>query len=556
MHTEGYQAVDPSEATVLSDESMPLPRAADEESLSSAAVELTSPAVVEEEDRISLQVATQEACRTILPFIIPRVLSAAQSFGNGVIIRSVIPEATCAAPVMFMVQLAIMGAARGALATNNAIVSHLNGQSRFEYIGPAINQGLVIGTVLGVPTSVLFFSAEYWLKALGTDPKVAELAGQYLKALSYGILPTYWVIVDQQFYLSIKRKYSPIALNLLLIGSSMVISYPLSLTSLKLAGLGYGVSAGAALTWVLTRGYMYFSQCQGVEDRHKYQLFCCHLDSGIDFKQLLGLTVPLALQAVSEWLPTMLISMLAASGADAQNILSAEQPAMQVLVMINQILIGFATAAMVSVAYLLGRAADFTRRNQPANALVCQGNARTQGYANLIVTTLMVFPLALLCMAYPQPLVWLFANNPQTAVLAGSMLRLTGVALLMDGMRNALTGAILGKKKSADNFFTSLANLLITGAAATVLGYFTQKDLGSLSYFVFRLAGISTTALLLLYHWEKGIKPDASASSPVLIASNRWTFFKAREQTQPKPVMEITTLALREQDQATSSLKV
>lgn len=539
MDEEGYQVVEPGEETVRAD--------------TPASLALATPSVVEE-DRLSLLDATKKTFATISPFLLSRMMNAGQSFGSAVIINYSIPEATFAAPVMFMVQMAVMGAVRGTLTTINTIGSKLNGQSRFEQIGPSINQGLVLGTVLGVPTTVLFFCSRRWLVALGTDPKVAELTSQYLKGVSYGVLPTYWGMVDQQFYLSIKRQYTPIALSFFMMSSSIAISYALSSTELKLAGLGYGISAGAALTWVFTRAYMYFNKHQGFEDRHKYQLFCCRLNSGTDSKELLGLAVSTTLRSVGEWLPTTLISMLTANSANAQNNLLAEDPAMQVLVMINQILLGLATAAIVSVGNLLGRASEFAQKNQPANEWICQSNARTQGYANMIVTTLIILPLALLCMVYPNPLIWLFVNNPQTVARAASVLRLTGATLLIDGIRYAATGAILGKKNIADNFSISLINFFVIGAPTAALGYVTQKSLGSLGYFVFRLAGIAAATLLILSRWDKGIKPEGVPPSPALAPQGSWTVFKASENT--RAVTDPALPVLIEEGRAVSFLRV
>lgn len=475
-------------------------------------------------DRLSLKTAMSESARFAIPFALSRVVSAVQNFGNGIIIAKLdIPDAVAASPVMFMLQQGVTGAARGALSTVNVVVGSLNGQMKFEQIGPAVNQGLLLGTLIAIPTAALFFSATDWLHLLGMNSSVAMQAGQYLRAISYGIIPTYWSVVDQQFLLSIKRTRSPIMLNSLFVASSMAIGFPLAASHLGLAGLGYGVSAAAMITFLTGRCHLYFNKIGEVLDRERYNLFCKSFDSGTSFKELLGLSFPTALQATSEWLPTMLIALISASGANAQETLEAEQPSMQMLVMLNQILLGLGTAATVSVANALGRSRACAEQNQPANEIIWKENARTIGYADLVVTALATLPPALFCVLYPDPIVRLFSNDLLSYPLARSMLRLTGATLLADGIRNTATGALLGKKKRTDNFFTSISNLAITSAAATVLGYVSEDALGPLSYFIFRMIAIVITAALLLNRWNQGSRAIEAPSTTFFCCPSRPT---------------------------------
>ncbi|MBS0350929.1 MAG: MATE family efflux transporter [Proteobacteria bacterium] len=480
----------------------------------------------EKEKLLTLKEAIKESARFAIPFALSRVVVAIQNFGNGIIISYFInSDAIAAAPVMFMLQQGITGAARGALSTVNVVAGTLNGEKKYSKIGPAVNQGLLWGTLIGIPTTVLFSTSDHWLKLFGINEDIVAQAGQYLRAISYGIIPTYWTVIDQNFVLSIKRSRSPIVLNSLFVFLSMVIGFPLAATKLGLAGLGYGVSASACITFITGRCYFYFNKFENEYDREKYQLFSASLDSGTPFSEFLGLSLPTALQAISEWLPTMLISMLTGIGESAKENLEAEEPSMQMLVMLNLILLGLGTAATVSVANALGRARDFEKVKKLENASIWKQNARIIGYSELIVTGLATLPPALFMMIYPDPLVWLFSGNAPLT-LAKSMLRFTGASLLLDGLRNTTTGALLGKKKRADNFFTSSTNLLITSAGAVTAGYFLQDTLdGPLSFFLSRMLAILITALILLKRWDNGSKNFETSS-------NTFNFFKENQTKQ------------------------
>jgi Na+-driven multidrug efflux pump len=453
---------------------------------------------------ISFKDATKEAAYFAVPFALSRLAAAGQSFGNGIVIAHLdVSDITAAAPIMFMTQQCFIGTAKGALSSVNTIISNLNGQKKFNQIGSAVNQGLLLGTFIGVPTMIIFFTAQDWLPFLSMNKNIAKVAGEYLRSVSYSILPAYWSFVDQSFLLSIKRSLSPIMLNTLLVGASMAIGYPLAIINNNIAGLGYGVSIASMLTFIVGRYHLYTNQTEGVLDREQYNLFSKSFDSGTSFINLFRLSFPTSLQALSEWLPTMLITLLSSSGKNADEVLEAEEPSMQMLIALNQILLGLGTATTISVANALGRAHCHTEEEQLELAILWKKNARTIGYAELTVTSAVMLPLTLFCAIYPHPIVQIFSKRGQNYPLAESMLRVTGITLIIDGIRNTITGALLGRKKSADNFFTSITNLLITGATATTLGYFSQDIVGPLSFFLCRMIGIFITAYLLMNRWEQ-----------------------------------------------------
>jgi Na+-driven multidrug efflux pump len=482
-------------------------------------LELAGP-LVAQEPLISYRTATRDAAGFAAPFVLTRLMTAIQNIGNGIAINALnSPAATAASPVMFMIQQSITGTARGALSSVNAVIGNLNGQMKYNQIGPAVNQGLLLGTLLGIPTTALFFMSPAWLEVFGLENEVAQQAGEYLRSLSYGIIPSYLTVVDQSFLLSIKRKRSPLLLNTLLVSTSMAAGFPLGIYYNNLAWLGYSVSAASLLTFAVGRGYLFLNKVDGILDREKYNLFTKSFISGTPFKELLGLSLPTALQAISEWLPTMLIAILSAKGANAESTLESEEPSMQTLVILNQVLLALGTAATVSVSNALGRAIACAEKNDSINQNIWKKNARTAGFANLIITTMAILPPALFCAIYPTPIIKLFSNEESAYPLGETMLRITGGTLVIDGIRNTATGALLGKKRRQDNYFTSITNLAITSAAAITLGYFVEEELGPVSFFMFRMIAISITAALLLHRWNYGSKVEDTLSNTVPVYS-------------------------------------
>lgn len=477
-----------------------------------------------ESELILFTQAVKDAAYFGVPFALSRLVFAIQNFLNATIIAQLSSNAIAAAPLAFMIQYCGIGWSRGALAVFNHITGTLNGEEKFDKIGPAINQALAMATFLSIPLSVLFFTAPDWLPLLGIHESIAQQAGQFLRAQSFGMIPLFWSYVDQNFLLSMKRRLPPVMLNTLSVGLSMAIGYPLVLKNNNLAGLGYGMSIAGFITFIVGRIYLYFKRVDGVLDCKKYQLFpfSTGFNSGTSFKEIASLSFPAALQALSEWLPTTLISLIIARSPDADRILEAEAPAMQVLMTLNQIILGLGTAAAVSVATALGTAKKRNDANRIESAKEWRQNARTIGYAELAVACIVMLPFTLFCASYPTPLVQLFSNKNQDVELAVSILRVTGATLLLDAVRITAGSNLLGRKNSADNFFISLTNLLITAGVGIALGYFSRKILGPLSFFITRMIAISITSCFLLYRWDSRSNPEIA---PAIPTTTCWDFF-------------------------------
>lgn len=483
-------------------------------------------------DRVPLTFGSafrQEVCFA-LPFAVSRLILAMQNLGYSIFIGMAnIANAVAASSSMFMIQRGLYGFLRGWLSTTAVVVGTLNGEGEFSQVGPAVNQGLLSGTVLGVLIGALLFFSGDMLLAAGTSQGVAEQAGGFLRGAAYSVIPANWAFLDQIFLLSIKHLRSAVMFITIQVVLSLAIGIPWSYATQKMDALGYGIGLAALITFVLDRVYFLIRR----KTYAKYQLFARSFKSGTTFGDLICLSFPTGLQAVSEWLPTALISILIGALVIGAQALNAIEPAMELLLIINTILLGLGTAATVSTANAIGEVNGLTSNPDQQNQAI--SDTKTIGRANILLTVLFAVVPAAICLVAPNAIAGLFLGNTtlSTAVnwsssdvgdysqqwFGETVLRMTGATFLIDGIRNTATGLILGRKRRRDNFITALANLLVVSGLAAVAAYFSEGLMGPVSYFAARLAAVLLMAIGMYAWWEKSKDVEVSVSSVSTLSS-------------------------------------
>ncbi len=483
-----------------------MPDSTDSSSLSTHLLEEDTAALM------SFYDALKEGRQRSYAFILPRLFVAAKSLVNAIVSANLPnPDAAAGLAIGTLLQQLALGIVKGGTVSIEAFIAELNKQNKYDKIGPLVNQALVFSTVIGLPTAISFYYSEALLESIGIEEGVAEEAGKFLRAFSYGFLPLCWTMVDQAYLLSIDRKWSPAMLNAVFVGLSVLISYPMTMSYSKdISWFGYALSVAAIVTLIADRLYLYSNKTDGVLDREKYQLFAKSFDSGFSFLHILKFYFPAVLQGLSEWLPSLLTTFVIAS-KDSNGADEAQVPSVQIIVALTQILQALGAAATILVSEKLGKAEEYKKASNLQLHDNMVKNAELTAYAMSIVSLGYTSLAAIPCIIYPDPVVKLFCHNEELLELSNSMLRTTCATLLVDGVRNVLTGALLGRKYLIDSYFASVTNLTITASASTLLGVFTQKEMGALSLFIWKALAITVSTGLELKYWAVQAKSDTSS---------------------------------------------
>jgi Na+-driven multidrug efflux pump len=476
-----------------------------------------------------------EAWKRSYGFIRPRILVLLKSLFNAFFAAEFSnPDAAVGLAIgTLFQQLALSVIKAGTGPIDNLFAKSNAPQNEPAKTGPLIYQAMIINTVVSIPIMGLFFLSNIWLREIGLNPSVAEETAKFLQAFAIAVWGVGLNIVDQGWLLSQKRKWSPTILSTFFVSVTMAISYPMALSTQNIAWFGYGLSSAAWLTFVAGRIHLYLNKTEGVLDREKYQLFTISLDSGYSFWEISKLYASSAGNGFNEWGPNLAGTLFIASN-DSEGADEAQVPSVQALVAMIQILQALGTAAGNITSEKLGYAEAYEKGlNSSDKAINMVKNAKMTAYAMMKVSTIYSLPILIFGAGYPDFLVKLFCKEEQSFELAKNMLRLTAFTILFQGWGEVWRGVLSGRNQPQDNIFATFTNLIIVAVGATVLGIFTQEEMGELSVFTWRMLGTLCAASLFLGYLEN--QGHSRVSTPIIKGNNCLIWKKTEPPSQQMP---------------------
>ena len=117
--------------------------------------------------------------------------------------------------VILMAMLSVVG----------VLAAQALGAGKSHELGQSIRQGLVVATVIGVPAMIAVWNLDLALIATNQDPKVIELARDYLKGISGAVLPVLWFSIFRNFVAVLSQTVSILVITVI----AVVLNYLLTL---------------------------------------------------------------------------------------------------------------------------------------------------------------------------------------------------------------------------------------------------------------------------------------------------------------------------------------
>lgn len=77
----------------------------------------------------------------------------------------------------------------GVLYAVSPLVANAMGAGEKEKVPRIVRQGFWVAAIAFIPALVFFWNAEHFFRWMGQEEFVAQLGGQYLRAISFGMLP-------------------------------------------------------------------------------------------------------------------------------------------------------------------------------------------------------------------------------------------------------------------------------------------------------------------------------------------------------------------------------
>lgn len=326
--------------------------------------------------------------------------------------------------------------------------------------------------------------------AMGQEPRLADLAGDYLRAMLWGAMPALWFIVLRSFVSALERPRPAAVVTVLAILLNAAADYVLMFGHLGFPAMGV-VGAGVASS--LTNLFMFaalLAACLADRGFRRYRLLSgLARPDAARLRELWTVGAPVGLSMSFEtWVFNAGAFLMGAFGAVA---LAAHAIALQVAAITFMVPMGLSQAATVRVGLAEGR-------GDPG------GVGRAGWCAIAIGLGFMACTAAAMLLA-PGAIIGLFLDtadpaNAEVLPLAALLLALAGVFQLVDGGQVLGAGALRGLKDTRVPMAIAAFGYWVLGLpVGAALAFWA--GLGPAGIWIGFVTGLGSVAVMMLVRW-------------------------------------------------------
>jgi MATE family multidrug resistance protein len=366
------------------------------------------------------------------------------------------------------------------------------GAGRARDVRRTLRQGLWIAAAVGLPISLLLWQTEAILLLFGQSEVNASLAQGYMRALVWGLLPSFWFVALRNFVTAHERPRAVMVVTVLAVALNAFGNYCLMFGNFgfpRLELVGAGISSAlveaamclALLVFVLTDRRFRRYRLLGRFWRPDWPRFF----------EILRLGLPIGLTLLVESCLFAGATFLMGFLGTAQ--LAANAIAIQCIAVSFMIPLGLAQAATVRVGLAVGA-----------------GNLDRVGRAGWTALA-----IGMACMVLPAALYWFggplviglfldsgLAQNREVVGFAVAFLAIGALFQFVDGAQVILLGALRGMKDTRVPLWISVFGYWGVGFTASVLLGFPLGLGGEGIWFGLAL-GLSTSAGLFAWRFSR-----------------------------------------------------
>lgn len=353
-----------------------------------------------------------------------------------------------------------------------------------------VRQGLWTAVLLVLPLWVVLWQGETILVMIGQEPALAAIAGSYLHALQWSLLPALAFLVLRHFLAARERPGWALAMAVAALPLNAVLAWALIFGHLGLPTLGI---VGAGIATSIVSICMFCGLAAIVTLHHRFRRF--HLFGRFwraDWPRLAKIwRVGLPIGIILAFEITVFNAAAFLQGLIGANSLAAHAIAIQISAASFMVPLGISQAATVRVGLAYG-ATDHegvTRAGWTAFALVI-------GFMSITSLVLVTIP-GLLISLFIDPE---HGETVEVARLALGFLMMAALFQIVDGAQAVLAGMLRGLQDTRVPMWIAGFGYWVVGAGTCVLlGFHTP--LAGLGIWIGLAIGLATVALLLLMRW-------------------------------------------------------
>ena len=386
----------------------------------------------------------------------------------------------------------------GVLYAVSPLVANAMGAGQNDKVPRIVRQGFWVAAIAFIPALVFFWNAEHFFRWMGQEENVSQLGGQYLRAISFGMLPALLTVSLRGFLEGISHTGPILVISLIgvcmnIFANDVLMFGRYGFPELGLVGTGVASSIVYTMLFLITVAYVYFCQSE-------YKVFReIHRPDPAVIKELFQVGFPICLTVAFEGcmftLATYAMGLFPGQDKDQ---LAAHQIALQSASFTFMIPLGIALATCVRVGIFSG-AGD-------------RPGARRAGRVGMFTAVVAMIPGVIVFTFFGRPLVGIYIdlNDPEHLKVidfAIAFLQIAALFQIVDGLQVSASNALRGLKQTrAAMNLTLIAYWLIGIPALLGLGFWAAME-GRGIWFGLTI-GLAAAAVMLTVRFEKDFRKE------------------------------------------------
>ncbi|MGK5731728.1 MATE family efflux transporter [Streptomyces sp. URMC 124] len=369
-----------------------------------------------------------------------------------------------------------------------------------------VRASTAVATLAGLAGALLMLLAGQALTLLGQEAAVADRVRAMLPALAPGLLPCLWFQAVRQFTVGMRRPRALLQITLASVAVNAALDWALihgtwGLPRLGLTGIGVATSAVYLLSFLA----LYASAKKDPALAPLLSLNPFAADRAT-VRELVRLGVPVAATYGSEAGFFSVTALMAGSFGSAA--LAAHTAVNQLVYIVFQVAVGLSHAASIHVSRELALGRPHAARRLKNTALAC---------AAVVMTAVGAVYVTLPGLVLRPFLDGDGAGGDRAVAIATQLLLVVAVLQFFDCAQNIGVGLLRGLDDTRSGFRITLVGYWAVGLpAAWLFGY--AAGLATLGIWLGLLAGLATTAVLLLRRYGDGLRARVREQEAVATA--------------------------------------
>ena len=370
----------------------------------------------------------------------------------------------------------------GLLLALNPMISHFNGQGKFEEIGKTFQLGMFLSVIFGIITFILLNSVAPILSAINVEKELVTTTSGYLSALSWGSISIYLFLAlrsGNEGLFSTKAvmvcSFLAIPFNVLL--NNWFIYGGLGVPAMGAIGVGYATSLVWTLLFIFLLAFTYF---------HK-PYACLKIFTRISFpkphliKEFFSIGTPLALGLLME--VTMFGVIGVAIARFGVELTAAHQIAMNIASLAFMVPLGLSVAITARVGYWMGKKQ--------------YSQMKLAGFCGIGLSICFQALSVIIMLSLRYQLVSFYTDDEAIILTAASLLFLAAIFQFSDGLQVSAAGTLRGMK---DTKIPMIYMGISYWAFGLPIGYYLAEKQQLLveGYWIGIISGLTVAAILLL----------------------------------------------------------